>query len=217
MINMEQFHKKTILNSSDYEAIISLLNETALTQTGEHIYINDTDKPTVIKLLAYFFQEEETLAQYNMSLKKGILLNGPSGCGKSTIIHIIRNLLHPSKKFAIRSCKRIASDFCVEGFDATLSYTRGSFEPYSSHPKTYCFDNLGQEKMGYYYGHSLNVLADILDTRHDYFTSCGMLTHITTDLDADELELRYTPRIRECMRVMFNVVSFDGDSNDKRR
>jgi DNA replication protein DnaC len=43
-----------------------------------------------------------------------------------------------------------------------------------------------------------------------------MLTHITTNLSASELEEIYGNRIRSRMREMFNLVAFDRDTKDKR-
>ncbi|NEW80482.1 MAG: ATPase, partial [Gelidibacter sp.] len=40
-------------------------------------------------------------------------------------------------------------------------------------------------------------------------------THITTNLNAEELETRYGSRVRSRLREMLNVVAFD--SKDKRQ
>jgi hypothetical protein len=116
----------------------------------------------------------------------------------------------------MRSCIRISLDFCTDGFDVITKYSKYSFEPYSSKPKTYCFDGLGSEQIGTYWGKTRNVMADILLTRYEYFISRGMLTHVTTTLNAKELENVYGTTLRSCMRSMFNLISFDANSTDKR-
>ena len=40
--------------------------------------------------------------------------------------------------------------------------------------------------------------------------------HITTNLNAVELEKRYGNRVRSRLRAMFNLIGFDEDSKDKR-
>ncbi|KOH43509.1 ATPase [Sunxiuqinia dokdonensis] len=60
-------------------------------------------------------------------------------------------------------------------------------------------------------------MAEILLARYDLFVSKRMLTHLTTNLSASELETIYGNRIRSRMREMFNLVAFDKDAKDKRR
>ncbi len=43
-----------------------------------------------------------------------------------------------------------------------------------------------------------------------------ILTHATTNLNAQELEERYGNRVRSRMRQMFNLISFDSNCKDKR-
>ena len=68
-----------------------------------------------------------------------------------------------------------------------------------------------------YYGNECNVLAEILLSRYDLFTSRRLLTHVTTNLSASELEAAYGSRLRSRMREMFNLVAFDANTSDKRK
>ncbi|NEW80122.1 MAG: ATPase, partial [Gelidibacter sp.] len=42
-------------------------------------------------------------------------------------------------------------------------------------------------------------------------------THITTNLNAEELETRYGSRVRSRLREMFNLIGFDESTKDKRQ
>lgn len=42
-------------------------------------------------------------------------------------------------------------------------------------------------------------------------------THITTNLNAQELEEKYGERVRSRMRAMFNLFAFDETATDKRK
>jgi hypothetical protein len=42
-------------------------------------------------------------------------------------------------------------------------------------------------------------------------------THATTNLNAGELEERYGSRVRSRMRELFNLISFDEKTIDKRK
>ena len=52
---------------------------------------------------------------------------------------------------------------------------------------------------------------------YDYFQVFQMLTHITTNLDSDEIDKRYGLRVRSRMREMFNLISYDQNAMDKRK
>ncbi len=66
-------------------------------------------------------------------------------------------------------------------------------------------------------------MGEIFLSRYDLFVrtynperSRGGKTHATTNLNAQELEERYGNRVRSRMRQMFNLISFDTKSVDKR-
>ena len=89
-------------------------------------------------------------------------------------------------------------------------------EDYGNHG-FFCFDDLGVESIGRYYGKDCNVLGEILISRHDLFIKHKIKTHATTNLNAVELEERYGNRVRSRMRQMFNLIAFDKGSLDKRK
>ena len=84
-------------------------------------------------------------------------------------------------------------------------------------PITWCFDDLGVEPNTKVYGNSCNVMAEILLDRYDQFTRHGMLTHLTTNLNADMLEQLYGDRVRSRLREMFNLISFPAEAPDRRK
>ncbi len=59
--------------------------------------------------------------------------------------------------------------------------------------------------------------VEILLTRYDLFVSKNLLTQLTTNLSASEIEEIYGNRIRSRMRTMFNLIAFSRDSEDKRK
>jgi hypothetical protein len=97
-----------------------------------------------------------------------------------------------------------------------------------SQPNSYCFDDLGVEPIGCHYTKECNVMGEILLSRYDLSLRHPELdsgshqkkfltkTHITTHLNAQELENKYGNRVRSRMRQMMNVIAFDSNSVDKR-
>ena len=67
-----------------------------------------------------------------------------------------------------------------------------------------------------YYGNECNVMAEILLSRYDIFISKNILTHITSNLSASEIESAYGNRIRSRLRNMLNLIAFDKTTKDKR-
>lgn len=56
-------------------------------------------------------------------------------------------------------------------------------------------------------------MDEILLSRYDIFKEKHRKTHITTNLNAQELKTRYRSRLRE----IFNLIGFDELAKDKRQ
>lgn len=192
-----------------------------LEEHGKNVYdprfkLDDTDRPVIIKLLAYFLYDEAVAAAEGLDLQKGLLLMGPIGCGKTSLMTLIRALAPESYRPWIVSCRDISFEFGKTGYDAITCYAKKAFFPYSNIPKVHCFDDLGVEQPINYWGNSCNVMGEILLSRYDLFISHKMLTHVTTNLNSKELEEAYGNRLRSRMRAMFNLVAFGNETRDKR-
>ena len=107
--------------------------------------------------------------------------------------------------------------FCIRSLAVYPPYSRNAFFPYTDIPRVHCFDDLGVEQPVNHWGNSCNVMAEILLSRYDLWISHKMITHITTNLNSQELEEAYGNRLRSRMRAMFNLIAFDPSSADKRR
>ena len=194
---------------------------TWLQQKGKEVYgkkfqLYEEDKPTIYVLLCWFLQDEIAAPQLNLDLNKGVLLTGPVGCGKTTLINLMKYIVQKQEqRFMMKSCRDISFEFIEDGFSVINKYSRGAQHQY--HTKIYCFDDLGTEASLKYYGNECNVLAEILLTRYDLFISEKLITHLTTNLSASEIEEMYGNRVRSRLREMFNLIAFDNNSPDKRK
>jgi hypothetical protein len=115
----------------------------------------------------------------------------------------------------MKSCRDISFEFIEDGFSVIHKYSRGALYQYL--PKNYCFDDLGVESSLKYYGNECNVMAEVLLTRYDLFVAQNLITHLTTNLSASEIEEAYGNRVRSRLREMFNLIAFDNNSFDKRQ
>jgi len=181
---------------------------------GEKFQIHQKDHAIIYKLLIYFLGNKNEAEKLGIDLRKGILLNGPIGCGKTSLMSIMRFVPSPERKHIMKPCREISFEFIQDGFEVIFRYSKMSFN--NNHPKIYCFDDLGAEQSLKYYGNECNVLGEVLLCRYDLFISQGMITHLTTNLSASEMESMYGNRIRSRFREMFNLIAFDKVSADKR-
>ncbi len=186
--------------------------------------LDEHNEPVYRRLLAYFTANLAACTSYNLNPAKGILLLGPVGCGKTAAMRYFERLASPP--YRLLPARDVARRFLTEGF-AVLNHFGadsyghrhygGAYGADPRHPMAYCFDDLGVEQNARLYGNECNVLAEILLDRYDQFVRYQMRTHLTTNLNATELETLYGDRLRSRLREMCNVVSFPAAAPDRRR
>ena len=198
----------------NYQEIIRWLENKGIELYGNHFKIFETDYPIVYKLIAYFLKDDATCFQYDIVLNKGILISGPIGCGKTSLMNLMKYLTPTENKFIVKPCRDITFEFIQDGYQIIHKYSIGKL--YQAEPRIYCFDDLGIENNLKYFGNECNVMAEILLSRYNIFTSKRIQTHLTTNLSATEIENQYGNRVRSRMREMFNLIAYDKSTPDKR-
>lgn len=198
----------------NYEEVIIWLEKKGIELYGSKFHIIVNDFPTVEKLTAYFLRDEIKCQELKINLSKGILLTGPIGSGKTALMNLMKYLTPTEYKFYIKPCRDVSFEFIQEGYQTIHKYSIGQL--YHSEAKLICFDDLGVENNLKYFGNECNVMAEILLSRYDIFVAKKLLTHITTNLSASEIENIYGNRVRSRLRAMFNLIAFDKSTLDKR-
>lgn len=205
---------KTIQSHYNYDEVIVWLEKKGSELYGSQFKIVEDDHTIIYKLIAYFLKDEQTCFQLNVNLNKGIMLSGPVGCGKTSLMNLMKYLTPTDNKFYVKPCREISFEFIQDGYEIIHKYSKGKL--YSSEAKTICFDDLGTENNLKYFGNECNVMAEILLSRYDLFISKKLITHITTNLSATEIENQYGNRVRSRLRQMINLIAFDKSVKDKR-
>lgn len=185
------------------------LNAYGKYKLGENFSLREEDAFIIYKLMIYAIRDEENCNKHGIDLNKGILLSGPIGCGKTTLMTLLKHFTYKDSNYIMRSTREIAAEFNLEGYSTVLKYGKSN--------KTYCFDDLGVENNTKHFGNECNTIAEILLHRYDLQITQNVLTHATTNLNADELEKLYGNRVRSRLRSMFNLVAFPESCQDKRK
>jgi DNA replication protein DnaC len=204
----------------DYDKVFNYIQSKGRQDFGKSFSILEEDKPTITKLAAYFLKDTYTCNQEKILLHKGILLSGPVGCGKTSLMHLMKYFSnHQQAIYILKPCREVSFEFIKDGYEVMNRYGRNSFAKsgQTEIPRHYCFDDLGTENNLKYFGNECNVMAEVLLTRYDLFISRKLITHITTNLAAGEIEKMYGNRVRSRMRELCNLIAFPSVAIDKRK
>jgi hypothetical protein len=183
----------------------------------------DNDNRAQVKLVCQYFAGVET-PEINPS--KGLALLGNVGVGKTYLMaFFFQNQL---QSYTMANCRKIEGQW-VEEAAAKDKPAQGVISRYSapiqgatnSNPFAHvhlgvCFDDLGTETSpSKAYGEEKNVLAEILMNRYESGMPYNM-THVTTNLSAHDIGIKYGNRIRDRFREMFNVINFPNEAKSRR-
>lgn len=193
----------------DFKTCLHYLDHLGKKKYGSSFKVDLSDKVTLLKLISYSVGATDVCSDHIIDLKKGILLLGPVGCGKTTIMNLLNAFVYPHQKYIVKSTRDITTEFNRDGYQAIHKYGRQQ--------KAICLDDLGVEQNVKHFGNECNTIGEILLHRYDMHVNYGIITHATTNLNAEELEKLYGNRVRSRLRSMFNLISFPVSAKDKRK
>lgn len=200
--------------TSPYE-VLAYLEKIAQQRLHKNFIIHKLDHPAIFRLIGYFMKNKSWCDGYKIDPQKGIFLNGPIGCGKTILLKLMNLLASPEDKFSIVNTRDIAREFEYSGIEVINSFSKVSL--YHKKPRIICFDELGSAGQVKYYGNPVNVMKEILMIRYDLYIKSNVVTHMISTLSASEIEKYYGKEVRSRMRQMFNHISMDNLSPDKRK
>lgn len=206
--SLGRFDEKLMLY--DFSKILVYLDVKGKLLFGEKFKIYEEDRDIILKLSSYFIKDKKSCQKSGIDVEKGLLLSGPVGCGKTSLMKLLRHLVPLQRPYEMIPCRNVVFSFNHLGYKTIQDYGNN---------KLFCFDDLGVEPPGRFYGKDCNVMGEVLLSRHELFlqSKYKIKTHATTNLNAEELEERYGNRVRSRMRELFNLIAFDEKVRDKRK
>jgi DNA replication protein DnaC len=174
---------------------VKTIKNFAVSEREEQIYKN---------LALYFTQDKRC----PLDLRKGLWLFGGVGCGKTTIMELFSE--NPLMNYPVVQTSLIADEYKENGGK--------NLQRFYDVPSV-CFNDFGfeiEEGSKSHFGNKKNVMAEIIQNSYEFNKEKKFRLHFTTNLNADQVEQYYGPRVRSRLREMCNIISLEG-INDKRK
>lgn len=188
-------------------------------RTGRVLDLDRENEAVIRKLLSYFSGIESKYTE-GMDFHKGILLFGGIGVGKTWPMEMLRE--NPHAPFMMRTAWEIANEFQEKEVGVKVIEKYATVLPNQHNNRFFslphiglCIDDAGTENEGKSFGNTKNVIAEILLARYQNIR--GPYTHLTTNLDKNELKEAYGARVFDRMRQMFNIVEYPENAKSRRR
>lgn len=207
-----------LLSLKKYEAI---LKNSFITYASQRINrqfeVNNENKAAINAIFSCLVLKDdesigEDILKRKISLKKGFYIFGDLGCGKSTFMSLLAEFkkINNDSTFRFMTVSEVCQAYKQSGSIDRFTFNEDGIQ---GKPATYCFDELGREpKVVDNYGTKMDVISQVLQDRYVLWQSKGVITHLITNLDFEELGNRYGEFIKERIVEMCNVIEFKGES-----
>lgn len=180
-------------------------------------YQYDDEIKVIITKLIHYFNGDDTCG---LSLEKGLMIIGGLGSGKTTLMENIRKYLGYTMSpnvFRMAESRDICKEFAKDGFGGIEKFgmnpTVNSAGIVMPQPYHLCIDDFGIEaEYSKHYGTETNPVAEVLLDRYKIMKSFSKATHIITNLTADNQKGRYSDRIVDRFKEMFNIITLKSKS-----
>ncbi len=179
-------------------------------------FLFDDENLDFIRLLCLYFAKDNRFNTMELNdnsncinernLDKGLLIFGNYGFGKSLIIKAFKNISIPGNRFYYHHANEIVMEYSKNGYAGLETFLKSN-----------CYyDDLGTEDKAGHYEQKKELFKTIIEARYNQFINQGIRTHISTNLNPDEIAERYGERIESRIYEMFNIIVVSGTDRRKK-
>ncbi len=194
----QTFELKNGNRQYNYLKCIQYLQQQGRILYGSSYRIHPSQRQQLYRLLVYATANKEECALYGIDLQKGLLVTGPENSGKTSMLHLLKPFFQNNRQYIIRSSREIA--FCYERFGTH------TIQQYVSQNVSYCFDDLGLER--------LNLDTEVIKKLLQFLLlHAADNTHISTRLDKVALAEKYGKDFSNMLYQNLNHIEFTNAFN----
>jgi DNA replication protein DnaC len=210
---------------------LEIILKNAKTPTGKKFTI-DSDNKEIVKLICRYFSNDSEFEKTSdftgvpYSLSKGLALIGNVGVGKTMLMGFFHH--NQNQSYLMANCRKLESKWVeqmsnkekpntnvIDQYAQAIPTTING-NPFGHQVLGVCFDDLGTETVpSKAYGEEKIVLQEILMNRYESGLPFNY-THITSNLSAHDIGIRYGTRIKDRFREMFNLIVFSNEAKSRR-
>jgi DNA replication protein DnaC len=189
-------------------------------------FLLDKDNQGIATLLCQYFSNDPEFEKEDRKLTKGLCLMGNLGVGKTFLMGFFHQ--NQNQSYIMLNCRKLeglwidqmsAKDKPLRNVidqHSTAIQASVNSNPFGHQALGACFDDLGTETSpSKSYGEEKNVLSEILMNRYESGLPFNY-THITTNLSAHDIGIKYGTRVKDRFREMFNQIQFNNDAKSRR-
>ena len=216
-------HVPDFTNSEIYSLHSSLVLSCAnfiLSKQQKKFVVDDTNRDIIRFLMLYFNRSPlamEVFPDRGYSLNKNILLVGSVGVGKTLLMDVFALYLSKiSSRLAYKvvSQTQMLNHFKQHNNIDLFTFNTSERGTFDGNPFSLCLNDIGLKTQRFYGNDTETIIEEFLYARYEIWEQQGKFTHLTTNLDKQEIEeLFYDKHGRLADRFkMFNVIPLKGNS-----
>jgi DNA replication protein DnaC len=199
----------------------------AATMPNGKKFVVDNDNRDIVKIICQYFANDPEFEQEGRTFNKGLALMGNVGVGKTFLMAFF--FQNQNQSYVMANCRKIEGLWVdqmsskdkplknvIDQYSAPIQAAINS-NPFGHQALGICFDDLGTETSpSKSYGEEKHVLAEILMNRYESGLPFNY-THVTTNLSAHDIGIKYSARVRDRFREMFNLIQFNNEAKSRRQ
>ena len=178
---------------------LHIANEIVIAPQRRKFIVDDNNRDILHFLLLYFNNSplcEDVFPGRGYKLHKNIMLQGAPGCGKTMLMQCFSEYLrriNSPRFFHNLSVTQMVNYYTIHNNFDRYTFFEENGQGFMPRPENICLNDVGLNDDKVFYGMNTSVLTDdFLLARNDIWTAYDKFAHITTNLDNEALEKRFT-------------------------